>query len=465
MVEAKQSLWQVLPLGPTGYGDSPYASFSSHAGNPLLIDPDQLCRDGDLTTSDLEAVPDFPTTHVDYGAVIEFKMALLHKAKDRFVQHASAQRRAAFDQFCDQKRYWLEDYALFMALKDTHGGAMWNEWELELVQRRRQALSKWRAKLADEILFHKYIQYQFFEQWTKLRQYANDQGIEIIGDIPIFVAPDSADAWSSPEVFYIDDRGQLTAVAGVPPDYFSPTGQRWGNPLYRWDVIAKDDFEWWIRRIQSVLELVDVLRIDHFRGLETYWEIPAEEPTAINGEWKPGPGDAFFDALRQALGQDLPIIAEDLGMITDEVRALRKRVNLPGMKVLHFAFTEGPNHEYLPHNYTSDYVVYLGTHDNDTTIGWFNSRDEQERDFVLRYLGRDGSDIVWQLMQLAFMSVANTAIVTAQDLLRLGSEARMNTPGTTGGNWQWRYRRGALDSETASWLGNLTQTYGRHANQ
>ena len=458
---AKQSLWQVLPLGPTGYADSPYASFSSHAGNPLLIDLKQLLHEGDLTEADLNFVPDFPSARVDYGPVIAYKTDLLHRAALRFAQNGTKKRRQAFEQFCTDKQHWLEDYALFMALKGVHDGAMWNTWELELIRRQPKALGEWRSRLADEIFYHKYTQYQFFTQWSALRTYANERGIRIIGDIPIFVAPDSADAWADPDLFYIDDKGQLTVVAGVPPDYFSPTGQRWGNPLYRWEAIQADEFKWWIRRIQSVLEMVDILRIDHFRGLETYWEIPAEEPTAINGQWLPGPGDAFFDALCEALGDDLPIIAEDLGIITDEVRALRKRVGLPGMKVLHFAFGDDPDHEYLPHNYTSDYVVYLGTHDNDTTIGWFNSREFEEREFILGYLGRDGHDIVWDLMQAAYMSVANTVIVSAQDLLKLDSWARMNTPGITDGNWQWRFTDGALTADIARWLGALTETYGR----
>ena len=461
MVAAKQSLWQVLPLGPTGYGDSPYASFSSHAGNPLLIDLVQLVEAGDLPSDTLKDTPDFPADRVDYGWVIDWKTDLLRQAAQRFRDTCRPDQLESFEQFCAAKRHWLDDYALFMALKEAHGGAMWNTWELPLVQRNPQAIDEQREALAESIHLQMYAQYRFFEQWSALRQYANDHGIRIVGDIPIFVAPDSADAWSDPEIFYMDDRGQLTFVAGVPPDYFSATGQRWGNPLYRWDVIAADGFKWWIQRIRSVLELVDILRIDHFRGIETYWEIPADEPTAVQGRWVPGPADAFFDALQLEFGAELPIIAEDLGIITEEVRALRKRVGLPGMKVLHFAFGDRPDHEYLPHNYQEDYVVYLGTHDNDTTIGWFHSRDQEEHDFVLRYLGRDAQDIVWNMMQIAFMSVAQMSVVTAQDLLKLGSEARMNTPGTTGGNWQWRCPHGALNQDVAAWLGNLTETYGR----
>ena len=469
LVGAKQGLWQVLPLGPTGYGDSPYASFSSHAGNPLLIDLEALVQAGDLMADELASAPVFPDERVDFGAVIPFKMGLLQVAARRFRASASADRRVAFEQFCVDKARWLDDYALFMALKGAHGGSMWNTWELDLVQRKPEALARWGEELVDPIYAFKYAQFQFYRQWAALRRYANERGIRIIGDVPIFVAPDSADAWASPDILYLDDRGQMTVVAGVPPDYFSPTGQRWGNPLYRWDVLAADGYRWWIERIQSVLELVDVLRIDHFRGFQDYWEIPASEPTAVRGRWLPGPADELFDALKGALGQELPIIAEDLGMITDEVHALRKRVRLPGMKVLHFAFGGGPEHEYLPHNYGTDYVVYLGTHDNDTTLGWFGSRGPQERSFVQRYLGWDvapgpgkpGMDIVEALIRLAFASVANMAVVTVQDLLHLGAEARMNTPGTSGNNWEWRYSAGALNDDVAQWLGTLTETYGR----
>ncbi len=462
LVEARQSLWQVLPLGPTGYGDSPYASFSSHAGNPLLIDLDALLHEGDLQPQDVAAFPAFPPQRVDFGPLIEAKMPLLRQAAARFKQTASLERQRHFEAFCAARQSWLDDYALFMSLKAVHQGAMWNTWELELIQRKPAVLARWRRELAQDIYFHKYTQFIFFEQWTALRRYANERGIRIIGDIPIFVAPDSADAWSAPDIFYMDREGQLTVVAGVPPDYFSATGQRWGNPLYRWDVLAADGFRWWIERIRSSLDMVDILRIDHFRGFQDYWEIPATEPTAVRGCWLPGPADAFFDALREALGNELPIIAEDLGIITEQVRALRRRVGLPGMKVLHFAFSEDAEHEYLPHNYTSpDYVVYLGTHDNDTTIGWFKSLSDVERRFALRYLGRDGHDIVWDMLHLAWSSTAQIAIVTAQDLLKLDAWARMNTPGTLGGNWAWRCLPGVLHSDIARWLGELTETFGR----
>jgi len=459
LVAAEQGYWQVLPLGPTGFGDSPYASFSSHAGNPLLIDIRQLVELGDLTVDDVSGVR-FPAHYVDYGAVIPYKMGLLRRASKCFRARATGERRRRFERFCDEKSYWLEDFALFMALKAAHGGAMWNEWEIELVQRRPEALQRWAAELHDDTHLHRYTQFVFYEQWGALRNYANERGIQVIGDIPIFVAADSADAWSRPEVFYMDERGRLTVVAGVPPDYFSPTGQRWGNPLYRWDVIAADNYRWWIERIESALGLVDVLRIDHFRGFQDYWEIPASEPTAVTGRWRPGPGDVFFDALRRALTR-LPIIAEDLGMITDEVRALRKRVGVPGMRVLQFAFSAGPEHEYLPHNYEPDCVVYLGTHDNDTTLGWFSGLPPEERVFCLRYIGRAGHDIVWELMHLAYISVADTAVVTVQDLLKLDSSARMNTPGSASGNWQWRYLPGAITDHLVRWLGELAVISGR----
>jgi 4-alpha-glucanotransferase len=461
LVAARQSLWQVLPLGPTSFGDSPYASLSSHAGNPLLVDLEQLVEEGDLLVEDLESVSQPALDRVDYAAVIGHKTRLLHLASDRFAAHASGRRREEMEAFCDQKRRWLDDYALFVALKGAYRSAMWNTWPDDVIQRRPEALSRCRSALADEIHWHRYVQFQFFRQWSALRHYANERGIRIIGDLPIFVAPDSADAWAHAEVFHMDERGQLTVVSGVPPDYFSPTGQRWGNPLYRWKAIADDGYRWWIDRIQSVLELVDILRIDHFRGFHDCWEIPADEPTAAKGRWVQGPGDAFFSALRGVLGDDLPVIAEDLGMITGEVRSLRKRARLPGMKVLQFAFAEGPRHEYLPHNYGPDCVVYLGTHDNDTTLGWFRSLGQRERECVLRYLGRDERDIVWAMMHLAFMSVARMAIVTVQDLLKLGSEARMNIPGASSGNWQWRYRPGALDGDIIRWLGELTDTFGR----
>ena len=461
LVAARQSLWQVLPLGPTSYGDSPYASFSSYAGNPLLVDLQQLVEEGDLLPGDLASDPQLPLHRVDYGAVIEHKTRLLRQAADRLRVYASAQRREELQAFCQQKQRWLDDYALFMALKDAYRGTMWNTWPDDIVQRRPEALSQWQSALADEIHWPKYTQFQFFRQWSALRHYADERGIRIIGDIPIFVAPDSADAWAHAEVFHIDARGHLTVVAGVPPDYFSATGQRWGNPLYRWNVIAADGYRWWIDRIQSGLELVDILRIDHFRGFQDCWEIPAEEPTAVKGRWVPGPGDTLFDALRGALGDDLPIIAEDLGMITEEVQSLRERARLPGMKVLQFAFSEGPDHQYLPHNYAADCVVYLGTHDNDTTLGWFRSLSQREREYTLRYLGRDEHDIVWAMMHLAFVSVARIAVVTAQDLLKLGSEARMNTPGASSGNWQWRCQPGVLGDDISRWLGELTETFGR----
>lgn len=476
LVEAKQTLWQVLPLGPTGYGDSPYASFSSFAGNPLLINLDKLVEQGDLDAVDLETVPDFPADTVDYGWVIHWKTPLLEKAAKTFLAKADDSRKVDFEAFCGEQEIWLEDYALFMAVKahfdakakkEDRFGAMWsNYWDKDIALREPKAIKKWRKKEAKAIAIHKVLQYFFFEQWGALRQYATNHNISIIGDIPIFVAPDSVDVWANPSRFYLDEQGQPTVVAGVPPDYFSETGQLWGNPLYRWDVMAKSGFQWWIDRIRATLNLVDIIRIDHFRGFEAYWEIPADEETAINGKWVKAPGMALFYAVKQALGA-LPILAEDLGVITKEVEALRDEFNFPGMKVLQFAFDakEAGNlnatNLFLPHNYGRNYVVYTGTHDNDTTIGWYQERSDEERDLIRRYLGRPDDDIAWDFIRLALSSVAKMAIIPMQDILSLGTEARMNTPSVLGGNWNWRYQPEDLSIFTAHRLRDLTRLYGR----
>lgn len=476
LVKAKQSLWQVLPLGPTGYGDSPYASFSSFAGNPLLINLDKLVEYGDLKAKDLAEIPDFPIDAVDYGPVISWKIPLLEKAAKNFIKKATKTRRIDFEAFCDEQSAWLEDYALFMAVKEHFDakaqkedvfGAMWsNYWDKDIALRQPAALEKWRKKEAKNIAIHKVLQYYFFQQWGELRQYATDQGIKIIGDIPIFVAPDSVDVWANPSKFFLDDKGQPTVVAGVPPDYFSETGQLWGNPLYRWDEMSKSGFEWWIDRIRATLNLVDIIRIDHFRGFEAYWEIAATEKTAINGKWVKAPGSALFYAVKQSLGM-LPILAEDLGVITKEVEALRDEFNFPGMKVLQFAFDAkeagslNAANLFLPHNYGRNYVVYTGTHDNDTTKGWYQERSDEERDLIRRYLGRPDDDISWDFIRLALASVAKMAIVPMQDILSLGSEARMNTPSVLGGNWGWRYRAEAIGDFSANRLAELTRLYGR----
>jgi 4-alpha-glucanotransferase len=457
---AGQRLWQVMPLGPTSYGDSPYQCFSAFAGNPLLIDLEALVAEGLLKAEALAKLPTFPEDRVDYGAVIPFKLGILREAHAHFECAASAEQRRAFAAFCEAEKGWLDDYALFMALKEAHGGRVWNAWDAPLRRRDAAALQKAAREHARSIERHKFWQWCFFEQWLALKRYANARAIRVIGDIPIFIAFDSADAWANPELYYFDEDGNPTVVAGVPPDYFSATGQRWGNPLYRWEVMAERGFDWWIARFRAALTLYDLVRIDHFRAFEAYWEIPAGEPTAASGRWVEGPGQAFFDALEDALGE-LPIIAEDLGLITPEVEALRDANDLPGMKVLQFAFGEDASHPYLPHNYPRNCVVYTGTHDNDTTRGWFESASERERDFVRRYLARGDEKVALELVRLACASVADLCIVPVQDVLDLGSEARMNTPGSAHGNWSWRLREAQLEPWVAPWLSELATLYGR----
>lgn len=461
LASSNQHLWQVLPLGPTGYGDSPYASFSSFAGNHLLISLHQLAREGLLDTASLSHVPAFPSDRVDYGAVISFKMPLLWQSFERFnaLPEASPER-TALEQFHQRNKQWLDDYALFMALKDAHHGTPWTQWEPNLVARDPATLAAWRERLESQVKFHLYLQYQFYTQWTALRAYSAAKGIRIIGDLPIFVAHDSADVWAHPELFYLDTRGMPTVVSGVPPDYFSVTGQRWGNPLYRWDVLAQTGYEWWIERLRAVLALVDMVRLDHFRGFQGYWEIPAEEETAVKGRWMPGPGADLFNALRNALGQ-VPVIAEDLGVITPDVVALRKQFGFPCMRVLQFAFSSDATNEHLPHNYERQTLVYTGTHDNDTTLGWYRTRGPMEQHHVREYLATDAHDISHDLIRLALSSVADLAIIPMQDLLGLGSEARMNTPGQASGNWAWRWQPELLMDWHRSWLAHLTRLYNR----
>jgi 4-alpha-glucanotransferase len=455
-----QKVWQTLALGPTGYADSPYAAFSAFAGNPMLISPDKLAQQGDLTPEDLADVPPFPADRVDFGWVIQYKTDLLHRAAARFFQQASPERQAEYEQFCDEHDSWLADYALFMAVKTEHNLVIWTEWEPDIALREPKALARWREQMAGEIQFHKYTQYQFFHQWQALRQHANARGVQMMGDIPIFVAHDSADVWANPDLFYLDERGETTVIAGVPPDYFSATGQRWGNPLYRWDLMQERGYAWWINRVRHTFSLVDILRIDHFRGFEAYWEIPAEEPTAVQGRWVKGPGAELFHTLQEALGE-LPIVAEDLGVVTPEVVALREQFNFPGMKVLQFAFDSDATNPYLPFNHDQDCVVYTGTHDNDTTRGWYESQPKELRHRVRLYMGTHGHQVSWDLIRLALSSVANIAVVPLQDVLSLGSEARMNRPGDPSGNWQWRYLPGALTADLAEGLRTLVEIYGR----
>jgi len=467
-----QRLWQILPLGPTSYGNSPYQCLSVFAGNPLLISLERLVEDNFLALADLEDLPSFPKDRVDYGSVIKFKTPLLKKSFETFRKKAALGGREQFESFCQQNASWLETYALFMALKEARGLAVWNTWEEDVRSRQYKSLEHWCKKLDHEISYHKYQQYQFFKQWFELKMYCNERGIRLIGDMPIFIALDSAEVWSHPEMFYLDSGGKPTVVAGVPPDYFSKTGQLWGNPLYRWDVIARNGYAWWIERFQATHALVDIIRLDHFRGFEKYWEVPGMDTTAMSGRWVSGPGVELFESVQKALGT-LPIIAEDLGVITPEVDALRDQLGFPGMRVLQFAFGSDPKaNEYKPHNYPRNCVVYTGTHDNNTTVGWFGgssmeganqSKEEKksERQSALKYLGTDGHEINWDFIRLALMSIADTAIIPMQDVLGLGNEARMNLPGTTEGNWCWRFAPDMLTEEIKGRLKELTALCGR----
>ncbi|HTY10638.1 MAG TPA: 4-alpha-glucanotransferase [Bacteroidota bacterium] len=460
LVVAGQKLWQILPLGPVGLGNSPYMGLSAFAGNPLLIDLSELEHKGWIRGEDLSAANSFTTTHVDFGKVIPFRTKMLHLASKNFFTHSSPGDKAEFEAFVQQSKSWLDDYALFMALKSENDGREWCEWGHDIAQRKPTALEKARVELSEEVKFWKFTQWCFSRQWTALKKYANEKGIQIVGDIPIFTAFQSADVWSHPELFSLDENLRPTVVAGVPPDYFSATGQRWGNPLYRWDVMERDGFAWWIDRIKNTLALVDIVRIDHFRGFAAYWEIPAEEKTAVHGRWIDGPKEQLFDTVLLKLGK-LPIIAEDLGLMTDDVIALRDRFNFPGMKVLQFAFAGDPKNSFLPHNYSPNVVVYTGTHDNDTTIGWFKSATEREQAFAKKYIGTEGKEIHWDLIRLASQSVADMAIYPMQDVLGLGAEARMNLPGKASGYWEWRFTWDQVVPAHASRLYELTALYKR----
>lgn len=457
---ARCGYWQVLPLGPTGYGDSPYQAFSAFAGNPYLISPDNLLEEGILQGEDINNRPEFPNDRVDFGPVIQWKLSILDKAFRRFREGTFQGLKAELAHFQATQAAWLEDFALFMALKEAHGGAPWPTWEPPLRDRHPDALIEARKQYAEAVEGQIFRQFLFFRQWNTLREHAHSQGIQIIGDIPIFVAHDSADVWSHPDLFYLDDQGNPTVIAGVPPDYFSPTGQLWGNPLYRWDVHADQEYSWWIERFRSVLEMVDVVRLDHFRGFAGYYEVPGGARTAEHGRWVTGPGKQFFEAIRKALGE-LPIIAEDLGVITPDVIELREHFNLPGMKIFQFAFDSGPDDPFLPHKYSQNMVVYTGTHDNDTARGWYERVSEADRDFFRRYMDRDGSNAAWDMIRGAWMSVADLALAPMQDFLNLGNEARMNYPGRASGNWSWRMSEGSTSSHLADRIRNLNYLYQR----
>lgn len=466
---AGQRLWQMLPIGPVGYGNSPYSAHSTFAGNPLLIGIEELEREGYLEAA--PRLPRLPRTRVDYRATWRHRLGRLRRAHERFRSHA---RPEDFVAFCEEERGWLEDFALYSAIKERHGGRPWVGWPDPLRDREEEALGEARRALEEAIDFHRFCQWIFARQWRELREESARRGIALIGDLPIFLAHDSADVWANRHLFFLDAEGRPTVVAGVPPDYFSRTGQRWGNPLYRWDAIEAEGFAFWIARIRHALACFDLLRLDHFIGFVRYWEIPAEATTAIGGRWREVPGAVLFAALQRALDSEaLPLIAEDLGPVTPEVFALRDALGLPGLKILQFAFGDDPQAEsFLPHNYERNAVVYTGTHDNDTLLGWWRDAGGEsstrtpaqivrERATALRYLGGNPRHIAWKMIRLAMLSVARFAIFPLQDILELGSRARMNRPGTVDGNWEWRTR--SLPPDRAERLAELSSTYGRTA--
>jgi len=460
--KSRQKLWQIFPLGPTGYGDSPYQSFSSFAGNPYLIDFDLLIEAHLLSEEDLRDVFFGDNEeYIDYGAIYNQKYPLLRKAYENFKSSDNHEMRENLEHFKRENASWLNDYSLYISLKNHFNGLPWNEWAHDIKNREHGAMEHYRNELADDIEYHNFIQFLFFKQWGDVKRYANENGIKIIGDIPIFVAADSSDAWANPEIFLFDEERKPVKVAGVPPDYFSATGQLWGNPLYNWQKLKETNYSWWVERVRANLSTCDIIRIDHFRGFEAYWAVPYGDDTAINGQWEPGPGIDLFNAIKSQLGE-LPIIAEDLGLMTQGVIDLREATGFPGMKILGFAFDSGEENDYLPHTYTKNCVVYTGTHDNDTLIGWFQKAKEEDRQFARDYLNsRSDDEIHWDAIRGAWSSVASMAISPVQDFLGLGSEARINTPGVAAGNWQWRLRHGVLTDELAERIAKLTRVYSR----
>ncbi len=469
--DSGQRIWQVLPLGPTGYGDSPYQCFSAFAGNPLLISLETLVERGYLQADELKTKPEFPLDNVDFGAVISWKVPLLLRASARFTNAAAAER-AAYDAFCQKHSSWLDEFALFMALKEQHDNVMWSRWSRDLALREPAALERAKLELSEAITANKFIQFEFERQWNDLKAHCDRNGIRVMGDLPIYVALDSADVWANPGLFRLDADGHPLTVAGVPPDYFSATGQLWGNPIYHWDAHADTGYAWWIARFRRALEMLDMIRLDHFRGFEAFYEIPGSDTTAVNGKWVKGPGAALFEAVSAALGT-LPIVAENLGVITPEVEALRQHFGFPGMAILQFAFGKDPQApDFKPHRYPHHLVAYTGTHDNDTVVGWWRStvgagstrtlQDvEEEMEYARRYLNTDGREIQWAMIRTLMASVADTVLFPLQDVLGVGSEGRMNLPGTSSGNWRWRLRGEQITPEIGAQLKMLAVTYER----
>ena len=453
-------LWQVLPLGPTGYADSPYQCFSAFAGNPYLISATTLLDQGLLSKADLADRPQFPLEKVDYGPVIDWKMTLLRRCYQHFRSGELPSLRTQFESFKHTHQKWLEPFAVFMAIKERQGGIAWNEWPVALRKRQPKALEYFINAHQDLVEFQSFLQFLFYRQWEALRDYAHEKGIRIIGDIPIFVAYDSADVWVHKDLFFLDEKGLPEVVAGVPPDYFSETGQLWGNPLYKWDVHQESNYQWWLDRMKAVLNQVDIVRLDHFRGFEGYWEVPFGKKTAVEGRWVKGPGQDFLRVVREELGE-LPIIAEDLGVITEPVKQMRDAFNLPGMKILQFAFASDPDDDFLPHNYPVKCVAYTGTHDNNTTRGWYQAAPEREQDFCRRYLARSGQDISWSMLRVLWRSTAVWVLAPMQDFLSLGEWPRMNYPGTASGNWCWRMHPDSISEGLADRLHETNYLFAR----
>ncbi len=453
------SIWQTLPLGPTGYGDSPYQCFSAFAGNPYLVSPTLLLDEGLLEVEDFADRPEFPLRTVDFGRAIPWKMKILKRAFNRFLEKDRISSDV-FRTFVDENKKWLDDYALFMAIKNKYNGAAWQTWDEDLKKREQKSLDVFQKENFEEVCFQKFLQFCFFKQWKDLMDYAHQKNIMIIGDIPIFVSMDSSDVWSHPDLFYLDEQGNPTVVAGVPPDYFSPTGQLWGNPIYKWPTHKAQDFSWWIDRIRGTLKVCDIIRLDHFRGFCGYWEVPAGNPTAEIGRWVECPGDEFLQKVQETLG-DLPIIAEDLGEISKDVSDLRMKYELPGMKILQFSFSSDANDPFLPSNYLPNFAAYTGTHDNETITGWFTNADKPSRDFAMKYLNSNGEHFAWDSIRAVWQSVAVYSIAPLQDFLELGNEARMNFPGKMFGNWSFRYINSDLTPELAFRILDLNRTYNR----
>ncbi len=459
---AGQTLWQVLPLGPTGFGDSPYQSYSVFAGQPLLISPEKLTEQKLLFGYDLENIPAFDEKKVHYGEVQSWKNGIFERAFAVFEKNEDSDLQEEYEDFLKEHGFWLDDYAFYMALRGANGDQGWLSWEASLQDPSAKVRKEWEEKLERQIRYQKFLQFEFYKQWGELKTYANENGIRIIGDMPIFVSVDSSDVWANKELFCLDSKGYPTEVAGVPPDYFSATGQLWGNTLYRWEAHKKQNYQWWILRIKTQLLQVDYLRIDHFRGFEAYWAVPAGEETAIHGEWKKGPGADLFTAIQKELGEELPIFAEDLGLITPEVEELRDQFQFAGMKVLQFGFEGESDGSFYPHNFsTTNCVCYTGTHDNDTTMGWYEKASEEARDRVRRYLNCDGSNVSWDMIRLAMSSVARYSVYPMQDVLRLGSEARMNVPGVLGENWNWRFKKDEIQQWHEVELKKMTELFYR----